>query len=128
MAGPGSHHFDEKDAAHRGTGGLERFDGLVGQRDGRMKAQRRRSGDVIVDCARYPDDLHAKIFKDGTSASETSIASQDDQCTVFQVWLQIANGGLLNPLILKILKAAATDRATGLAHHTACIAFLDFVD
>ena len=43
MAGPRPHNLDEKDAAHGGTGGFQRLDGLIRQRHGRMKTQGGRS-------------------------------------------------------------------------------------
>src|SRR5690349_25090640 len=82
-----------------------------------MEAKRCGASDVIVDRAGYPDHLHAEIFKDRPGASQAAVSAQDDQRAVLQIRLEIADRRLLNPLVFKILKAAAADRATGLADH-----------
>src|SRR6185436_13755972 len=107
-----SHNFDKKDAAHSGTGGFQRLDRLISQRHGRMKTQRGRPRQIIVDRARNPYCLDPKAFVERSRASKTPFTTNDHQGSIFHIGLKMQHGGLLYMLVLEIFKAAAPDRTT----------------
>ena len=78
MARTGAHDFDEENASHGRTGRLQRLDRLIGQRNGRMVAQRDRAFDVVVDGAGKADDLDTEPFIDRPRAPQAAVTTQDD--------------------------------------------------
>src|SRR5690242_6648962 len=93
-----------------------------------MKSQRRRSGDIVIDRARQPDDLHPEIFIDGPGAAEASVSAQYDQCAVVKIGLKMFDRGRLNAFVLEILKPAAANGAAGLAHHPPRVSLADLLN
>src|SRR6266508_2444821 len=85
-----------------------------------METQRRGPRDIVVDRAGNPHDLDSKPFIQSACASKTAVASDDDQCTVFHVRLEVSHRGLLDMLILEVLEATASDRGACIATHASC--------
>ena len=89
-----------------------------------MKAERHCPFDVIVDRAGDADDLHTESFMDGPGPSETSVAAQYDQGGILQIRRKIPHRRLLHGFFLKVLKAAASDRAARMAAHSSGVVFI----